>query len=158
MNDKTATLEELREMRKRGEIKPTLDDAPEAGTPEGFWDDAIPSKHLGGSQSILDAAIEIAIEDQARIAELKAELHTMKTAGIIEVAVRNPSVSEYMAHWEGRAEKAELRMAGFESALATARNKAIQQAANACCHPTNVDRGGESGMCRNRVLALKSTP
>jgi hypothetical protein len=74
MTDKTATLEELREMRKRGEIKPTLDDAPEAGTPEGFWDDAIPSKHLGGSQSILDAAIEIAIEDQARIAELEAAL------------------------------------------------------------------------------------
>jgi hypothetical protein len=35
------------------------------------------------------------------------ELHLMKTAGIIEVAVRNPSVAEYMEHWEGRATKAE---------------------------------------------------
>ncbi len=41
---------------------------------------------------------------------LRAELHIMKTAGIIEVAVRNPSVSEYMAHWEGRSEKAEARV------------------------------------------------
>lgn len=40
-------------------------------------------------------------------AELRAELHLMKTAGIIEVAVRNPSVAEYMAHWEARAEAAE---------------------------------------------------
>lgn len=30
--------------------------------------------------------------------------------GIIEVAVRNPSVSEYMRHWEGRAEKAEREL------------------------------------------------
>lgn len=31
----------------------------------------------------------------------------MKTAGIDEVAVRNPSVMDYMEQWEGRAEKAE---------------------------------------------------
>ena len=30
-----------------------------------------------------------------------------KTWGIVEIAVRNPSVSEYMSHWEGRATKAE---------------------------------------------------
>jgi hypothetical protein len=54
---------------------------------------------------------------KARITELEAELHTMKTAGIIEVAVRNPSVSEYMAHWEGRVEKAEPRVGALESAL-----------------------------------------
>jgi hypothetical protein len=68
MTDKTATFDELRAMRKSGAIKPTRDDAPEVDTPNGFWDDAIPSKHLGASQSILDAAIEIAIEDQARAA------------------------------------------------------------------------------------------
>ena len=54
---------------------------------------------------------------QSRIAELEAELHTMKTAGIIEVAVRNPSVSEYMGHWEGRAEKAEAGVGELKSAL-----------------------------------------
>jgi len=39
------------------------------------------------------------------------ELHLMKTAGIVEVAVRNPSVAEYMRHWEGRAEAAERKLA-----------------------------------------------
>lgn len=43
-------------------------------------------------------------------AELRAELHLMKTAGIIEVAVRNPSVADYMAHWEGRATAAEAAL------------------------------------------------
>lgn len=43
--------------------------------------------------------------------EVSEELHLMKTAGIIEVAVRNPSVMEYMQHWEGRAEKAEEELA-----------------------------------------------
>lgn len=43
-------------------------------------------------------------------AELRAELKLMQTAGIIEVAVRNPSVAEYMRHWEGRAEKAEAAL------------------------------------------------
>lgn len=37
----------------------------------------------------------------------EAELHTLKTAGICEVAARNPSVMEYMRHWEARAEAAE---------------------------------------------------
>jgi hypothetical protein len=46
----------------------------------------------------------------ARLAEVEVELLIMKTAGIIEVAVRNPSVSEYMAHWENRAEAAEARI------------------------------------------------
>lgn len=47
-------------------------------------------------------------------AELRAELHLMKTAGIIEVAVRNPSVADYMAHWEGRALAAEARTQAAE--------------------------------------------
>ena len=46
-----------------------------------------------------------------RIEELEAELHLMKTSGIIEVAVRNPNVMEYMRHWEGRAEAAEAMLA-----------------------------------------------
>jgi hypothetical protein len=74
MTDIKATLDELRAMRASGAIKPTRDDAHEIDTPEGFWNNAIPSKHLGAIQSILDAAIEIAIEDQARIAELEAAL------------------------------------------------------------------------------------
>lgn len=48
---------------------------------------------------------------------LREELHLMKTAGIIEVAVRNPSVSDYMNHWEKRAETAEARLAEAMKAL-----------------------------------------
>jgi hypothetical protein len=53
-------------------------------------------------------------------ASLSAELAQWKTWGVVEVAVRNPSVAEYMKHWEERTEKA-------ESALATAR-QALEQA------------------------------
>jgi hypothetical protein len=38
------------------------------------------------------------------IEKLEAENRLLKTTGIVEVAVRNPSVAEYMRHWEGRAE------------------------------------------------------
>jgi hypothetical protein len=65
---------------------------------------------------LTDCYAEIS-EQQGRIAELESELHTMKTAGIIEAAVRNPAVSEYMAHWEGRTEKAQDRIAELEAAL-----------------------------------------
>lgn len=52
-----------------------------------------------------------------RIEELEAELHTMKTAGVIEVAIRNPNVSEYITHWERRAEGAETKLAKIESLM-----------------------------------------
>ena len=41
-NTKTASLEELRAMRKRGDIQPTRTDAPELDMPDGFWDAAKP--------------------------------------------------------------------------------------------------------------------
>jgi hypothetical protein len=34
-----------------------------------------------------------------------------RTWGVIEIAVRNPNVSSYMEHWEGRALKAEAELA-----------------------------------------------
>jgi ATP-dependent Clp protease ATP-binding subunit ClpA len=46
-----------------------------------------------------------------RIEELEREMQTLTTAGIIEVAVRNPSVADYVQHWEGRAEAAEAKLA-----------------------------------------------
>ena len=52
-----------------------------------------------------------------RIEELEAELRLMKTAGIIEVAIRNLNVYEYMAHWERRAEKAEANLKKAAGAL-----------------------------------------
>ena len=53
-----------------------------------------------------------------RLVEMGAERETLTTSSIIEVAVRNPSVMEYMKHWEARAEAA-------EAALATARADAV---------------------------------
>jgi hypothetical protein len=41
----------------------------------------------------------------------------MKTSGVAEVAVRNPSVMEYMKHWEFRAEAAEAKLAKAVEAL-----------------------------------------
>lgn len=52
-----------------------------------------------------------------RIEELEAEIETLTTAGIVEVAARNPNVMEYMRHWEGRAEKAEAEVARLRGAL-----------------------------------------
>lgn len=51
-----------------------------------------------------------ASEPKSEVDKLRDELHLMKTAGIIEVAVRNPSVADYMNHWEGRALKAEAAL------------------------------------------------
>lgn len=54
---------------------------------------------------------------KSHIEELEDELHLMKTAGIIEVAIRNPSVSEYIVHWERRAEGAEAKLEKAVKAL-----------------------------------------
>ena len=58
-----------------------------------------------------------AAEPKTEVEKLREELHLMKTAGIIEVAVRNPSVAEYMDHWEGRAEAAEAEVRTLREAL-----------------------------------------
>lgn len=56
------------------------------------------------------------IQEEAadRIEALEAENHLLKTAGIIEVAARNPNVMEYVRHWEGRTEAAEAQLAARE--------------------------------------------
>ncbi len=59
---------------------------------------------------------------KARIEALEAELHLMKTSGVAEVAVRNPSVMEYMKHWEGRAEAAEAKLAKAVKVLVLCRD------------------------------------
>jgi hypothetical protein len=53
------------------------------------------------------------------ITALRAQLAVYEAAGIVEVAARNPSVMDYMRHWEGRAERAEAQ-------LATARADAVR--------------------------------
>lgn len=49
---------------------------------------------------------------------LRNEVALFRSAGIVEIAVRNPSVAEYMRHWEGRAEKAERENADLRRQLA----------------------------------------
>ena len=41
---RTASLDEIRAMKSRGETRPTRADAPEIDLPDGFWDDAIPQE------------------------------------------------------------------------------------------------------------------
>lgn len=41
---RTASLDEIRAMKARGETRPTRSDAPEIDLPDGFWDDAIPQE------------------------------------------------------------------------------------------------------------------
>jgi hypothetical protein len=48
------------------------------------------------------------------IDDLRREIEQWKTWGIIEIAVRNPNVMEYMRHWEGRALKAEAKVSILE--------------------------------------------
>ena len=47
---------------------------------------------------------------EKRAADAEAQVRQWQTWGIVEIAVRNPSVAEYMAHWEGRAFKAEAQV------------------------------------------------
>jgi hypothetical protein len=53
---------------------------------------------------------------------LREEVAFMKTCGVIEIAVRNPSVMDYMRHWEGRAEKAEAEAARYRDEVSRMRS------------------------------------
>jgi hypothetical protein len=74
-----------------------------------------------------EAAMEGTTE--AKRAKVEAELDLMKTAGIIEVAVRNPSVADYMQHWEARAEAAEATVATLTAQVEAMRPLVAQLAA-----------------------------
>jgi hypothetical protein len=72
---------------------------------------------LGEDCDLTIAWMKGAEDARDKIKELEAELNLMKTSGIAEVAVKNPSVMEYMKHWEGRAETAEAKLAKAVEAL-----------------------------------------
>lgn len=55
---------------------------------------------------------------RAEIERLRHDNEMLTTGGIIEVAVRNPSVADYMRHWEGRAEKAESALTAAQERIA----------------------------------------
>lgn len=50
------------------------------------------------------------------LSRLRHENSMLTSGGIIEVAIRNPNVAEYMRHWEGRAERAERALAALTPA------------------------------------------
>ena len=56
----------------------------------------------------------------AENATLRAENEVLTKSGIIEVAVRNPSVMDYIKHWEGRTEKAEAELTTLRASEAAA--------------------------------------
>ena len=94
---------------------------------------------------------------------LREELHLFKTAGIIEIAVRNPNVSSWLIEWENRAIKAEeaARSAyaeGEKAGMERAERKsdAMQQLAyaNGLKAGWNMAEAGESIAHPERVAAL----
>jgi hypothetical protein len=62
-----------------------------------------------GSPELHDLIDELA-------AALRAEREQWSKWNIAEIAVRNPSVMEYMKHWEGRAERAEAELEKLQRA------------------------------------------
>lgn len=55
-----------------------------------------------------------------RIEELERENRDFRTWGVIELAIRNPNVTSYIAEWEGRALAAEAEAAQLREALRNA--------------------------------------
>lgn len=75
--------------------------------PDYDWDDISDKYERHAINAVLD------------LVEAEKELSNWATWGIVEIAVRNPSVADYCKHWEERAEKAEKLLA--ESAPQEAR-------------------------------------
>lgn len=75
----------------------------------GNWSDTTKSRSDAAFIAAFIAATVLAL--LAENAALRSEIETMTTAGIVEVAVRNPSVADYVQHWEGRATEAERKLA-----------------------------------------------
>jgi Lar family restriction alleviation protein len=75
------------------------------------WNTRTPDTGIEALTEQLEAARADAKEAEAYAEELEKELNLMKTAGIVEVSIRNPSVMEYVRHWEDRAETAEAKLA-----------------------------------------------
>lgn len=57
----------------------------------------------------------------ASLAQMTWDRDMLANGGVIEVAIRNPSVSDYMKHWEGRAEAAEADNAKLREEIAAAK-------------------------------------
>lgn len=65
----------------------------------------------------------VASEPKSELELLREEVAFLKSCGIIELAIRNPSVADYMAHWERRAETAEDAVARLSSEIEELRGR-----------------------------------
>lgn len=79
--------------------------------------------------------------------ELEEARHQMATFGIVELAIRNPNVSSYIAHWEGRTLKAESQLTAHKAALVKA-NKLLHDF-EAAQRPHGSDRFGNACECEH---------
>lgn len=67
---------------------------------------------------LADGIRKVVTERDTLLARAEAAEGVLASAGICEIAARNPSVMEYMRHWEGRVEAAEARAKAAEERLA----------------------------------------
>ena len=82
------------------------------------------------AQLIREAAATLRTLQQERIAEIDQQ---WRNWGTIEVAIRNPSVAEFMRHWEGRATKAEAALRRVAITCVTANPDVLHHSKCACC-------------------------
>lgn len=68
-------------------------------------------------------------EAEATITRLTFEVESWQRWGIIEIAVRNPNVSSYMDHWEGRTLKAAAEVASLTSRIGELETKRTEPSA-----------------------------
>ena len=113
----------------------TLDAAEKAGVPVVLvrtaqsYRDCQPNAVASGSKAQMMYFVEDAKADiatllstldtaRAEIERLGRELEHFTKSGIVEVSIRNPSVADYMRHWEGRVETAESALTAAQARIA----------------------------------------
>jgi hypothetical protein len=77
----------------------------------------------------LSAALEAERAKTKDIDALQADREILHKAGIVEIAVRNPNVMEYIKHWESLAEAAEAERDALALQVQQARDDALEEAA-----------------------------
>jgi hypothetical protein len=119
-----ATAEaELQEHRRiAGELDVLLGSGCNAAQPELV-------EQLQQHLAIAEAAVgPSALDTLAReVRRLQGEVDYLTNAGVIECAIRNKSVSDYMDHWEGRTLKAEAALATAEAERDTLREQMAER-------------------------------
>jgi hypothetical protein len=76
-------------------------------------------KWLDDQRAVADEAVGRMAKAEAALVEVQRTINRWKACSTIELAAEtgNPSLNDYMPHWEQRAEKAEARVTALEQAL-----------------------------------------